>query len=159
MKGTASAFAIVRSLEAKPGDKTSVEKIVSTSDNSFATTQLAGASRKVDTSKGEVKSYAVAAAGEYRTGQPNNNGRFVVVGSADWAANYVFRFAGNRDLFLNMMNWLSSDEDLISIRPKDPEDRRITVSRSQMMLLRTTSQFLIPLAVIVAGVLVWWRRR
>jgi ABC-type uncharacterized transport system involved in gliding motility auxiliary subunit len=159
MKGTATAFAIVRSLEAKPGDKTSVERIVSTSDNSFATTQLTGASRKIDTSKGEMKSYAVAAAGEYRTGQENKTGRFVVVGSADWVANYVFRFAGNRDLFLNMMNWLSSDEDLISIRPKDPEDRRITVSRSQMMMLRTTSQFLIPLAVIVAGVLVWWRRR
>jgi ABC-type uncharacterized transport system involved in gliding motility auxiliary subunit len=159
MKGTATAFAIVRSIEAKPGDKTSVERIVSTSDNSFATTQLSGVARKVDTSKGESKSYAVAAAGEYRTGKENNDGRFVVVGSADWAANYVFRFAGNRDLFLNMMNWLSSDEDLISIRPKDPEDRRITVSRSQMTLLRMTSQFLIPLGVILAGVMVWWRRR
>ena len=48
----------------------------------------------------------------------------MVVGSSNWATNNILRFNGNRDLFLNMMNWLSSDEDLISIRPKDPEDRR-----------------------------------
>ena len=30
-----------------------------------------------------------------------------------------------------MMNWLSSDEDLISIRPKAPEDRRVTMTRAQ----------------------------
>lgn len=60
---------------------------------------------------------------------------------------------------MNMINWLASDEDLISIRPKEPEDRRVQLSRMQMAMLRLTSQFLIPLAVIIAGVFVWWRRR
>jgi len=159
MRGTATAFAIARTLEVKPTDKSNAEKIVSTSQNSFRTTNLKGAERQIDVTKGERASFTVAAAGSYRTGQPNNDGRFVVVGSSDWAANYILNFAGNRDLFLNMMNWLSSDEDLISIRPKDPEDRRIQLTRSQMMLVRTVSQFVIPLAVIVAGIMVWWRRR
>ena len=53
----------------------------------------------------------------------------MVVGSSNWIANNILRFNGNRDLFLNMMNWLSSDEDLISIRPKEPEDRRLTLSK------------------------------
>jgi ABC-type uncharacterized transport system involved in gliding motility auxiliary subunit len=57
------------------------------------------------------------------------------------------------------MNWLSADEDLISIRPKDPEDRRLTLSRSQMVMVRSVSQFAIPLIVIAVGVLVWWKRR
>ncbi len=52
-----------------------------------------------------------------------------MVGSSNWAINNILRFNGNRDLFLNMMNWLSSDEDLISIRPKDPEDRRLNISQ------------------------------
>jgi ABC-type uncharacterized transport system involved in gliding motility auxiliary subunit len=159
MKGTASAFAIVRSLSTASKDKASVDKIVSTSPNSFATTQLSGTERKIDISKGKQDSYAVAAAGTYRTGQPNNDGRFVVVGSSDWVANYVLRFAGNRDLFLNMMNWLSNDEDLISIRPKEPEDRRIQLTRNQMYMLRFTSMFALPLAVILGGVMVWLRRR
>ena len=88
-----------------------------------------------------------------------DEGRFVVAGTSEFAANYALRYIGNRDLFLNMINWLSSDEDLISIRPKDPEDRRLELTRSQALLLKTTSQFVIPLAIILAGVFVWWRRR
>jgi len=101
----------------------------------------------------------IAAAGTYNTGKENSQGRFVVVGSSQWAANSFINFNGNRDLALNAMNWLSSDEDLISIRPKEPEDRRITLTRAQMSWVRLTSQFLLPLIVVFAGVSVWWRRR
>jgi ABC-type uncharacterized transport system involved in gliding motility auxiliary subunit len=163
MKGSATAFAIVRSLDVKAGPNTSVETIVSTTNNSFATTQLSGKERKVDLSKGERKSFPVAAAGTYRvpaTGsEVAKEGRFVVVGSSDWAANYVLRFAANRDFFLNIVSWLSNDEDLISIRPKEPEDRRIQLTRAQMMMVRLVSQFVIPLIVILAGILVWLKRR
>lgn len=159
MKGTATAFALARSLEVKSADKASAEKLVNTSQNSVSIADLKPKGGEIDPSKGRQDSFTVAAAGTYRTGQANNDGRFVVVGSADWASNYVFRFAGNRDLFLNMMNWLSNDEDLISIRPKDPEDRRIQLTRNQMTLVRTVSQFVLPLIVILAGMMVWWRRR
>ncbi len=71
----------------------------------------------------------IAAAGTYNTGKENSQGRFVVVGSSSWAANSFINFNGNSDLALNTMNWLSSDEDLISIRPKQQEDRRITMTR------------------------------
>jgi ABC-type uncharacterized transport system involved in gliding motility auxiliary subunit len=82
-----------------------------------------------------------------------------VVGSSQWAANSFLRFNGNRDLALNAMNWLSSDEDLISIRPKEPEDRRIIMTEAQKRWMIITSQFLFPLAVVIAGFSVWWRRR
>ena len=83
----------------------------------------------------------------------------MVVGSSSWAANSFITFNGNRDLALNAINWLASDEDLISIRPNEREDRRITLTQAQMRWLRITSQFLLPLLVVVAGVSVWWRRR
>lgn len=167
MKRTATAFPLVRSLEAAPGSNTSVEKIISTSANSLAATTLNLTGGALQMPKGEPKSYTVAAAGTYRTGQQPvgdkagsaSEGRFVVVGSSDFAANYALGFGGNRDLALNMLNWLSSDEDLISIRPKDPEDRRIQLSRGQMTLVRLVSQFVIPLIVIALGIMVWWRRR
>jgi ABC-type uncharacterized transport system involved in gliding motility auxiliary subunit len=57
------------------------------------------------------------------------------------------------------VNWLSSDEDLISIRPKEQEDRHITMTRAQLNWVRITSQFLLPLLVVVGGVSVWWKRR
>ena len=101
----------------------------------------------------------IAAAGIYNTGNKNSEGRFVVVGSSSWAANSFLNFNGNRDLALNTIDWLSSDEDLISIRPKPEDDRRITMTRAQLSWVRTTSQFLLPLGVLVIGISVWWKRR
>jgi ABC-type uncharacterized transport system involved in gliding motility auxiliary subunit len=83
----------------------------------------------------------------------------VVVGSSEWAANSFINFNGNRDLAMNTINWLASDEDLISIRPKERDDRRITLTQAQLSWIRTTSQFLIPLTMLAAGIVVWWRRR
>ncbi|WP_321474239.1 Gldg family protein [uncultured Paludibaculum sp.] len=163
MKRTATAFPLVRSIDVKPTDKTSAEKLVSTSNNSIAATNLNAASGAIAMPKGDTQSYTVAAAGTYRTGKQkdNNNveGRFIVVGSSDWVSNYALGFGGNRDLVMNMLNWLTNDEDLISIRPKDPEDRRIQLTGAQMLMVRMVSQFLIPIFVIVFGIMVWWRRR
>lgn len=159
MKGTGVAFPIVRSLAAASGASSTSEAIVSSSESSVATTQLSGGHIKVDPNKSEKKSYPVAAAGTYRIGAPGKEGRFVVVGCSGWASNSAIRFVGNRDLFLNVMSWLSNDEDLISIRPKDPVDKRLEITRAQLTLLRLVSQFLIPLGVILAGILVWLKRR
>lgn len=156
MKDIATAMPLVRSLEAKSAEKTNVEELFSTSRNSIATSNLASA--EIRPSSNDPKGpFPVAAAGSYGVG--SSQGRFVVVGTSGFAANNILRFNGNRDLVLNMMNWLSSDEDLISIRPKDPEDRRLTLTRDQMGMVRAVSQFVIPLLVVVAGVAVWWKRR
>ena len=101
----------------------------------------------------------IGAAGSYKTGRPSGEGRFVVVGNSGFMANSFIAFNGNRDLALNMVNWLSSDEDLISIRPKETEDRRMNLSRAQMSWIRIFSQFGLPLVVIFAGIFMWWRRR
>ena len=159
MRGGSTAFPLTQSMEVKSGDKTSVERLGSTASSSISINKFAGVLSEKDLEKGEAGAHILAAAGTYRTGTPNSEGRFVVTGTSEFVANRSMRYLGNRDLFLNMMNWLSSDEDLISIRPKDPEDRRIQLTTGQMRLVRTTSQFLIPLGIILAGVLVWWRRR
>ena len=159
MKSTATGFPLARSMEVKNTDKTTVDKLFSSSENSLATSKLD--SPKVDPNdpKNKKGPMTIAAAGSYKTGKENTQGRFVVIGSSAWAANSFINFNGNRDLALNTMNWLSSDEDLISIRPKEREDRRITMTRAQMNWVRITSQFLFPLMVVIAGVTVWWRRR
>jgi ABC-type uncharacterized transport system involved in gliding motility auxiliary subunit len=159
MRGVATAFPLARSIESKSGDKTSVQDLLKTSESSFATTNLSSAQLEVDPAKAQKGPFTLAAAGTYRTGKENLEGRFVVVGSSGFVANNILRFNGNSDLFLNMLNWLSSDEDLISIRPKDPEDRRLALNRQQMRMIFLSSVVLIPLAVIFAGMGVWWRRR
>jgi ABC-type uncharacterized transport system involved in gliding motility auxiliary subunit len=159
MKGTATGFPLSRSIDVKSGSKTTVEKLFGSSESSLATNKLDSPNINPNDPKNKKGPMTIAAAGTYNTGKENSQGRFVVVGSSAWAANSFINFNGNRDLALNAMNWLSSDEDLISIRPKEPEDRRITMTRAQMNWVRTTSQFLLPLIVVFAGVSVWWRRR
>ena len=159
MKGTATGFPMSRSLDTKNGDKTTVDKLFDSSDSSLATMKLSSPNidpRDPSNKKGPL---TIAAAGTYKTGKENSQGRFVVVGSSDWASNSFINFNGNRDLALNAMNWLSSDEDLISIRPKEPENRPITMTKAQMNWVRISSQFLFPLVVVFVGFSVWWRRR
>ena len=159
MKGTATGFPLSRSLEVKSGDKTSVQKLFDSSSSSLATTNLSSAAVNVNDPKNKKGPLTIAAAGTYNTGKENAQGRFVVVGSSSWMSNGFINFNGNNDLALNAVNWLSSDEDLISIRPKEREDRRITMTRSQLSWVRATSQFLLPAIVVVVGVGVWWKRR
>lgn len=159
MKGTATGFPLARSLEIRGTDKSSVQKLFETSGNSLATTNLGSAAVNVNDPKNKKGPLTVAAAGSYMTGKENSQGRFVVVGSSSWAVNGFINFNGNSDLAMNTINWLSSDEDLISIRPKAPEDRRITMTRGQLSWVRATSQFMLPMIVVIAGVFVWLKRR
>jgi ABC-type uncharacterized transport system involved in gliding motility auxiliary subunit len=159
MKGSATGFPLVRSMETKNGAKTSVEKLFDSSSTSLATDKLNSPAVDPNDPKNKKGPLTIAAAGTYDTGKQNSQGRFVVVGSSDWAANSFINFNGNRDLALNTVNWLASDEDLISIRPKPRDDRRITLTTAQMRMVRITSQFLLPLIVIFGGVFIWWRRR
>jgi gliding motility-associatede transport system auxiliary component len=159
MKRSVTGFPLARSLQVKNGDKTTVEKLFSSSDSSLATSKLNSSAIDPRDPKNTHGPLLLAAAGTYNTGKVNSQGRFVVVGSSTWAANNFIGFNGNRDLALNTVNWLASDEDLISIRPRERDDRRITLTQAQMSWLRITSQFLLPLLVIVTGVSVWWRRR
>ncbi|HUB01998.1 MAG TPA: GldG family protein [Terriglobales bacterium] len=159
LSGTATGFPLSRSLEVKSTDKTSVDKLFDSSSGSLATSNLSSAEVSVNDPKNKKGPLTIAAAGTYKTGKENSQGRFVVVGSSSWLANGFINFNGNSDLALNTINWLSSDEDLISIRPKDREDRRITMTGAQLSWVRAVSQFLLPSIVVVAGILVWWKRR
>jgi ABC-type uncharacterized transport system involved in gliding motility auxiliary subunit len=151
MNGTISVFPIARSMTVKAP----AQKLFEATSNSYATTKLTPPI-SVDPAKDKKGPFTLGAAGSVGT-----KGRFVVVGTSSAVANQIFGITrvGNSDLFLNMMNWLTADEELISIRPKDPEDRRITMTRSQMTMLFYTSVIFFPLIIIISGVGVWWRRR
>jgi ABC-type uncharacterized transport system involved in gliding motility auxiliary subunit len=159
MKGTATGFPLSRSLTIKNADKTNVQKLFESSDSSFATTSLNKASVDPNDPKNLKGPMTIAAAGSYTTGKENSEGRFVIIGTSSWAANSFLGFNGNSDLALNAMNWLSSDENLISIRPKEQENSTLTMTLAQFGWVRISTQFLLPGALLLIGVSVWWRRR
>jgi ABC-type uncharacterized transport system involved in gliding motility auxiliary subunit len=85
--------------------------------------------------------------------------RIVVFGDSDFVSNGFIGIPGNRDLFLNSVNWLAQQENLIAIRPRDPEDRRVTLTSDQERLVFWLTVVVIPGAILLAGVQAWWRRR
>jgi ABC-type uncharacterized transport system involved in gliding motility auxiliary subunit len=154
-EGVPTLFPLSRTLKIEGNPKVTVDKLIATGEDSFATSNVQG---PIDPKKGVKGPLVLAAAGTYNTGKPGSSGRFVVFGASMWLANEYLgsRQIANRDLALNTFNWLTSDEDLISIRPKEPEDRRLTnnAPRAAGWLA-----LLLPLSVVVWGLMVWWRRR
>jgi ABC-type uncharacterized transport system involved in gliding motility auxiliary subunit len=156
LKDVATAFPLSRTLDTKNGEKTTVEKLFATGENSFAITNLKSTRISIDPRRDKHGPLTLAAAGTYNGPTP---GRFVVVGCSMWAGNNIIRFNGNRDLFLNMINWLTADEDLISIRPKAPEDRPLNISTQKMNMIFWLSLVIFPLAIVGFGMATWWKRR
>ncbi len=90
---------------------------------------------------------------------PKPETRVVVIGDSDFAANSGLGIQGNRDLFMNIVGWLSQQENLISIRPKEADDRRITLTATQQSNIVWLSLLIIPACIFGTGVYTWWRRR
>ncbi|MBU0705237.1 MAG: hypothetical protein KKC18_15415 [Chloroflexi bacterium] len=66
---------------------------------------------------------------------------------------------GNGVLFLNAVNWLAEEESMIAIGPKGSQPRSVFLSQVQASSIFFVSVILVPLALIGAGVVVWWQRR
>ena len=188
MGNVASFFPLVRSVEpGDVPDGWTVDKLFSTTAGSFASedfsleegevTRNPEKEREGPISLAVASTYAVPAGeddeeerGEDETDSENSEddaqaedekreGRIVVVGTSRFARNSFIRRGGNVDLFLNMLNWLSSDEDLISIRPRDPDNTPLNLTGADMSRLFFGTVVGIPLVIIIAGIRVWWKRR
>ncbi len=147
--------------------------VVETGQNSWAETDikglLSGKEPELDESKGDKKgpvsiAAAVSAPMASAAPKPGDEGprpetRVVVFGDSDFASNAFLGIQGNRDLFMNVVGWLSQQENLISIRPKEPDDRRITLTSTAHWWLNVAALVILPGCIFGTGIYSWWRRR
>jgi ABC-type uncharacterized transport system involved in gliding motility auxiliary subunit len=86
--------------------------------------------------------------------------RLVVFGNSDFATDGLFQQQLNGDVFLNSVTWLSQqDQTPLSIRPKEPNNRRINLSTLQANVLTISSVLILPFIGLIAAFVVWWIRR
>ncbi|WP_414575524.1 GldG family protein [Anabaena sp. CCY 9402-a] len=92
--------------------------------------------------------------------KPATESRLVVIGNSDFVTDRIFQQQLNGDVFLNSVTWLSQqDQQPLSIRPKEPKNRRITMSAAQANFLTLSSVIVLPLIGFITAVAIWWKRR
>lgn len=169
-----TAFPLSRSVTPVEGgtDGKTAQSLVMTSPRSWAESDVKGLfeTRKPIPGEANDKAGPISIAAAVTGAAPNApaatepdapkpEARLIVVGDADFGSNGALGIQGNRDLFLNMANWLAQQENLIAIRAKDPADRRIQLTEDQSSRIFWLALLVIPLAFIGVGVRVWWKRR
>ncbi|PKO43518.1 MAG: ABC transporter [Betaproteobacteria bacterium HGW-Betaproteobacteria-22] len=90
--------------------------------------------------------------------------RIVVMGNANFLSNTFITNGGNLDFGINVINWLAGDDNLITIQPMPLKDINVTIpDTDQGRLVAWTVfhafQYFIPLGFLIAGFLLWWKRR
>jgi ABC-type uncharacterized transport system involved in gliding motility auxiliary subunit len=90
---------------------------------------------------------------------PDLKTRLVLIGDSDFACDEYVGGLGNGVLFLNAVNWLAEEESLIAIGPKSTQPRQVFLTSVQSNMIFFVSIILIPLALLGAGIVVWWQRR
>ncbi len=165
LEGFAVLFTVSRSLTAE-GDHATV--LVRTSDEGWGETDLGMLLRgePVALDDGDnpgpaavgVAVEGVAEATDVEDSEPIDY-RLVVFGDSDFLTDIDISNAGNAVLAANAVNWLAAREDLVGIPPRDVEQVSLFLTRQQMRNLLLLVLVAMPGAAILAGILVWRRRR
>jgi ABC-type uncharacterized transport system involved in gliding motility auxiliary subunit len=163
LRGQITTFYLARSLAAAESGNGSVE-LASTGEQSWAESDVErfvrestvgrdDADRKGPIPIAMARTFAVEGAEKKR------EGRLIVVGDSDFSRNRYITSAANADLLLNMVNWLVGEEHFISIERKLPRASSVALTNEQFYNFRYLSLFVLPEALLLGGILVWWRRR
>jgi ABC-type uncharacterized transport system involved in gliding motility auxiliary subunit len=96
---------------------------------------------------------------EAKTEGAEKEARIAVVGDSDFFKNRYYGLSGNGNFFLNIVNWLTEESDLISIQPKTQAPRTLQLSPVRMSTLRLIILYLLPFGVLALGLFIWVRRK
>jgi ABC-type uncharacterized transport system involved in gliding motility auxiliary subunit len=155
---------MVRARQGAPNQRYTVTPLIQTTDRAWMETDLANPRPSFDPNadvRGPV-SMGVSVTSNPDPGAaadaPRKATRLVVIGDVDFATNNVITLGGDRDFFVNSVNWLAEEESLIGVRAKDPTSRRLALSGAQTNMVAIGSILVMPVLVLGVGAFVLWGR-
>ena len=161
-----TAYPLAQSVRIAEGSTTPARRtseVVQTSDKSWATSSVdrlaEGREPVLDDRVDRRGPLTLAVSVAQKVSEAARETRLIVVGDSDFVANAMAGIQGNVDMFVNMTNWLTEQEDLISVHARGEGDQRITLTAVQLRGLRWVSVVAVPGIIVLSGVRVWWRRR
>lgn len=168
LEGFAVLFTVARSLTAEDAES---KVLVQTSDEGWGETDLQMLLRgdpvavdDADTAGPAVVGVAVEGVGTGPAGDDSDIAdatgfRLVVFGDSDFMTDLDIANAGNAVLAGNAFNWLASRDELVGIPPREVEQVSLFLSQQQMRNLLLLVLVFMPGAAVLAGILVWRKRR
>ena len=85
--------------------------------------------------------------------------RVSIVGDADLLSNRYLGNGSNLEFGVNLVNWLSQDDSLISITPRPAPDTRLELSSTQQIAIAVFFLLLLPILLFASGLRIWFKRR
>jgi len=152
--------------EEDAGAGVSAEVIASSSAASFldfqpASTGAGGLDPRFDAGQDIPGPVPLAAATDASEREPDHvrRTRIILVGDADWATNDFLGEGGNSRFFIQSMDWLTLDEDLVSVTTNLAAFRPLNLSPYRLTVARGALAGGIPAFFILSGGVVWLSRR
>lgn len=133
-----------------------VEPLLSTTSNSWGKKNLdATTAQKESGDTGGPFNVAVAVT------DSNTNAKMVIISSGTFIDSNIVSSSkiGNVDFLMNSINWIQDNKENISIRPKSADATYLNMSAFSEVLCSGLVVIVIPLIILVAGIIVWIRRK
>lgn len=141
-----------------------VSKLIEVSPNGWLESSQVMTKQKPTFDKSKDKSGPINIAVALQRVYGKKGQRVVVVGNGNFLSNTFIVNGGNLDLGINMINWLSGDDNLISIQPMPLKDVNVTIPDNQISFIIAWTvfhsfEYFIPIGFFVVGILFWLKRR
>lgn len=138
------------SLTPEASEKLDISYLVKSYEKSFSIPEL--------TNQAAVKNLQALTIGLEVKDKTDKGFRLVIYGDSDFLSNRYLQDGANKDLLLNSVVSLLGQEELITIRPKQPKGTKISLTRYQK------AGFIIfvviwPLLFLMTGLWLWYRKR
>ena len=89
----------------------------------------------------------------------NHSQRILISGDSDFLSNTYLNNGGNLDLGVRIMNWISSDDQLINIPFRAASDLDFEMNKTMSAITGLGFLIVLPLFFLITGFVIWWRRR
>lgn len=158
-------FSLARAIQVKDSPEKNITSraVLATSGEGFATAfGNVGKDGTATFDPSRDVSGPIPIAGEVAIKNGEKTGRITVFGDADMLNNGLLDQGGNRDLFVNAINWLADDQDILGERPtrEKPGQTTFIMTEREGRWLLTMSTIVMPGLFLLTGIAVFfWRRQ
>jgi ABC-type uncharacterized transport system involved in gliding motility auxiliary subunit len=145
--------------ESRAGEGVIASGFASTTRLAYLETQADRLAFDPDTDvAGPIDVAAAAQVARHRDGRTIRT-RVAVIGDVDLATNAVIDEAGNSKLLTQITDWLTLDEDLVTVSTNVATIRPLALTEARLRYARLLLAAGVPLAFLLAGAMVWAVRR